>query len=43
MDRIDNFRALTRDLTRTVGLFGAQLAGTDMTLAEVRGVYEVGQ
>ena len=43
MDRIDNFRALTRDLTRTVGLFGAQLAGTDMTLAEVRVFYEVGQ
>jgi len=43
MDRIDNFRALTRDLTRAVGVFGSQLADTDMSLTEVRVFYEISQ
>ncbi|SHG99606.1 bifunctional helix-turn-helix transcriptional regulator/GNAT family N-acetyltransferase [Marivita hallyeonensis] len=43
MDRIDNFRALTRDMTRAVGMFGSQLAGSDLTLTEVRVFYEIGE
>ena len=43
MDRIDSFRALTRELTRAVGVFGSQLAGTDMSLTELRVFYEIGQ
>lgn len=43
MDRIDTFRALTRDLTRAVGVFGSKLAGTEMSLTEVRVFYEISQ
>lgn len=43
MDRIDTFRALTRDVTRAMRVFGSDLAGSDLTYTEVRVFYEIGR
>ncbi|MFT4619963.1 MAG: DNA-binding MarR family transcriptional regulator [Dinoroseobacter sp.] len=42
MDRIDNFRALTREMTRALGVLGGDMMGTGLSLSELRVLYEVG-
>ena len=41
MDRIDNFRGLTRDLTRAVGLLSSGLTHSNLPLTDARVFYEI--